>query len=67
MNTYIELRHALIEALTNRADSWAEIGWVEESEIEDAIDDLIEEIGAWEKEHGILKGISNPEMFEQVV
>ena len=66
MNTYDELRGALISALICKADEWAQTGWVDESEVEDAVDDLIEEIGMWEKEHGVLKGIANPELFEEV-
>lgn len=66
MNTFTDLRQALVSALTNKADQWAEEGWVEISDVEDAVDDLLEEIGEWEKEHGILKGIANPEMFEEM-
>lgn len=66
MNTFNDLRQALICALTNKVDEWAQVGWVDQSEVEDTVDDLIEEIGLWEKEHGILKGISNPEMFEEM-
>lgn len=57
MNTYNELREALIEALKYKASEWAEIGF-DRSDVGDHIDDLLDEIKEWEKEHGIEDGLA---------
>lgn len=64
METYNEMRARLVNTLSDWIDDCLTARFVDDSVVEDLVDEFIEEVGIWEKEHGVLKGISNPELFE---
>lgn len=64
MESFNDMRSRLVSTLSDYLDDCMASRFVDESTVEDLIDEFIEEVGVWEKEHGVLKGISNPELLE---
>lgn len=63
METYGELKNRLIAEVSVRIENMIEVRYTDEEEIEEMVEDLIGEIADWELEHGVQKGIANPELL----